>query len=106
MAEPRKVIDGVRDFRTQDERYGDAFTDYVRLKTTNRNLPGQAGEVTHILATMSYEDLISDLDETQLDLVGPLETDGVVGAEVRVGGCAFPRCDMPVPPCTAHHIIF
>ncbi|WP_229908214.1 DUF222 domain-containing protein, partial [Amycolatopsis oliviviridis] len=49
MAKPHKAIDGVRDPRTQDERYGDAFTDYVRLKTTSRNLPGQAGEATHIL---------------------------------------------------------
>ncbi|MEU3768227.1 DUF222 domain-containing protein [Amycolatopsis keratiniphila] len=54
MAKPHKAIDGIRDARTQDERYGDAFTDYVRLKTTSRNLPGQAGEATHILVTMSY----------------------------------------------------
>ncbi|WP_410665230.1 DUF222 domain-containing protein [Amycolatopsis sp. lyj-84] len=69
MAKPHKATDGVRDSRTQDERYGDAFTDYVRLKTTSRNLPGQAGEATHILITMSYEDLTNDLGEAHLDLV-------------------------------------
>ncbi len=141
MAKPHKAIDGVRDSRTQDERYGDAFTDYVRLKTTSRNLPGQAGEATHILVTMSYEDLISDLGEAHLDLVGPISaTDarilacdarvrpGVLGTAsepldigrskrtvslaqkyaltIRDGGCAFPGCDMPVPRCTAHHIVF
>ncbi|GAB3711246.1 HNH endonuclease signature motif containing protein [Amycolatopsis oliviviridis] len=141
MAKPHKAIDGVRDSRTQDERYGDAFTDYVRLKTTSRNLPGQAGEATHILVTMSYEDLINDLGEAHLDLVGPISaTDarilacdarvrpGVLGTAgepldigrskrtvslaqkyaltIRDGGCAFPGCDMPVPRCTAHHIVF
>ncbi|WET83323.1 DUF222 domain-containing protein [Amycolatopsis sp. QT-25] len=54
MAKPHKATDGVRDSRTQDERYGDAFTDYVRLKTTSRDLPGQAGEATHILVTTSW----------------------------------------------------
>ncbi|OXM56707.1 HNH endonuclease [Amycolatopsis thailandensis] len=141
LAKPHKAIDGVRDSRTQDERYGDAFTDYVRLKTTSRNLPGQAGEATHILVTMSYEDLINDLGEARLDLVGPISaTDarilacdarvrpGVLGTAgepldigrskrtvslaqkyaltIRDGGCAFPGCDMPVPRCTAHHIVF
>ncbi|WP_410659012.1 DUF222 domain-containing protein [Amycolatopsis sp. lyj-112] len=141
MAKPHKAIDGVRDSRGQDERYGDAFADYVRLKTTSRNLPGQAGEATHILVTMSYEDLISDLGTAHLDLVGPISaTDarvlacdarvrpGVLGAAgepldigrskrtvslaqkyaltIRDGGCAFPGCDMPVPRCTAHHIVF
>ncbi len=141
MAKPHKAIDGVRDARTQDERYGDAFTDYVRLKTTSRNLPGQAGEATHILVTMSYEDLIRDIGEAHLDLVGPISaTDarilacdarvrpGVLGTAgepldigrskrtvslaqkyaltIRDGGCAFPGCDMPVPRCTAHHIVF
>ncbi len=141
MAKPHKAIDGVRDSRTQDERYGDAFTDYVRLKTTSRNLPGQAGEATHILVTMSYEDLIRDIGEAHLDLVGPISaTDarilacdarvrpGVLGTAgepldigrskrtvslaqkyaltIRDGGCAFPGCDMPVPRCTAHHIVF
>ncbi|WP_410657278.1 DUF222 domain-containing protein [Amycolatopsis sp. lyj-112] len=141
LAKPHKAIDGVRDSRGQDERYGDAFTDYVRLKTTSRNLPGQAGEATHILVTMSYEDLISDLGAAHLDLVGPISaTDarilacdarvrpGVLGTAgepldigrskrtvslaqkyaltIRDGGCSFPGCDMPVPRCTAHHIVF
>ncbi|MFI9452291.1 DUF222 domain-containing protein [Amycolatopsis sp. NPDC052450] len=141
MAKPHKAINGVRDSRTQDERYGDAFTDYVRLKTTSRNLPGQAGEATHILVTMSYDDLIRDIGEAHLDLVGPISaTDarilacdarvrpGVLGTAgepldigrskrtvslaqkyaltLRDGGCAFPGCDMPVPRCTAHHIVF
>ncbi|OKA08620.1 HNH endonuclease signature motif containing protein [Amycolatopsis regifaucium] len=141
MAKPHKAIAGVRDSRSQDERYGDAFTDYVRLKTTSRNLPGQAGEATHILVTMSYEDLIRDIGEAHLDLVGPISaTDarilacdarvrpGVLGTAgepldigrskrtvslaqkyaltIRDGGCAFPGCDMPVPRCTAHHIVF
>ncbi|WP_414944422.1 DUF222 domain-containing protein [Amycolatopsis sp. cmx-11-32] len=141
MAKPHKAIDGIRDSRTQDERYGDAFTDYVRLKTTSRNLPGQAGEATHILVTMSYEDLIRDIGEAHLDLVGPISvTDarilacdarvrpGVLGTAgepldigrskrtvslaqkyaltIRDGGCTFPGCDMPVPRCTAHHLVF
>ncbi|HET6288205.1 MAG TPA: hypothetical protein VFG15_15835 [Amycolatopsis sp.] len=72
MVKPHKAVDGVRDSRTQDERYGDAFTDYVRWKTTSRNLPGQAGEATHILVTMSYDDLIRDIGEAHLDLVGPI----------------------------------
>ncbi|MFC3456119.1 DUF222 domain-containing protein, partial [Amycolatopsis speibonae] len=86
MAKPYKAINGVRDSRTQDERYGDAFTDYVRLKTTSRNLPGQAGEATHILITMSYEDLINDLGEAHLDLVGPISaTDArILACDARV----------------------
>ncbi|MEV6907676.1 DUF222 domain-containing protein [Amycolatopsis sp. NPDC051071] len=141
LAKPHKAVDGVRDSRTQAERYGDAFSDYVRLKTSSRNLPGQAAESTHILVTMSYEDLIKDLGQAHLDLVGPISaTDarilacdarvrpGVLGTAgepldigrskrtvslaqkyaltIRDGGCAFPGCDMPVPRCTAHHIVF
>ncbi|WET78754.1 DUF222 domain-containing protein [Amycolatopsis sp. QT-25] len=86
MAKPHKAVDGVRDSRTQDERYGDAFTDYVRLKTTSRNLPGQADEATHILVTMSYDDLIRDLGEACLDLVGPISaTDArILACDARV----------------------
>jgi hypothetical protein len=72
LAKPHKAEDGERDPRTQAERYGDAFGDYVRLKTASPDLPGQAGESTHILITMSYEDLMRDLSEAQLELVGPL----------------------------------
>ncbi|WP_340683563.1 DUF222 domain-containing protein [Amycolatopsis coloradensis] len=112
---------------------------YARLKTTSWNLPGQAGEATHILVTMSYDDLIRDLGEAHLDLVGPISaTDarilacdarvrpgvlGTAGEPLDIGrskrtvslaqkyaltirDCAFPGCDMPVPRCTAHHIVF
>lgn len=72
LAKPRKAEDGVRDPRTQAERYGDAFGDYVRMKTASPDLPSQAGESTHILITMSYEDLMRDLGEAQLELAGPL----------------------------------
>jgi hypothetical protein len=73
LAKPhKKTEDGEKDPRTQAERYGDAFGDYVRMKTASPDLPSQAGESTHILITMSYEDLMRDLSEAQLELVGPL----------------------------------
>ncbi|MEU3621799.1 HNH endonuclease [Amycolatopsis coloradensis] len=86
LAKPHKAVDGVRDSRTQAERYGDAFSDYVRLKTASPDLPGQAGESTQILITMSYEDLMRDLGQAHLDLVGPINaTDArILACDARI----------------------
>ncbi len=100
LAKPHKTIDGVRDDRNQDERYGDAFADYVRLKTSSRNLPGQAGEATHILITMSYNDLIRDIGEAHLDLVGPISaTDARISPATPASGQVFSA--PPVNPSTS-----
>ncbi len=86
LAKPRKAVDGVRDSRTQAERHGDAFSDYVRLKTASPELPGQAGESTQILITMSYDDLVNDLGQAHLDLVGPINaTDArILACDARI----------------------
>ncbi|MEU3628257.1 HNH endonuclease [Amycolatopsis coloradensis] len=82
LAKPHKAIDGVRDSRSQGERYGDAFADYVRLKTASPDLPGQAGESTQILVTMAYEDLMNEVGDGLLDLVGPISA-----TDVRILAC-------------------
>ncbi|WP_410661131.1 DUF222 domain-containing protein [Amycolatopsis sp. lyj-112] len=86
LAKPHKAVDGVRDPRTQAERYGDAFSDYVRLKTASPDLPGQAGESTQILITMSYDDLMNELGTAHLDLVGPINaTDArILACDARI----------------------
>jgi hypothetical protein len=40
------------------------------MKTASPDLPGQAGESTHILITMSYEDLMNDLSEASPNSAG------------------------------------
>ncbi len=82
LAKPHKTVDGVRDSRGQGERYGDAFADYVRLKTASPDLPGQTGEPTQILVTMAYEDLMNEVGDGLLDLVGPISA-----TDVRILAC-------------------
>ncbi len=82
LAKPHKAVDGVRDSRSQGERYGDAFADYVRLKTASPDLPGQAGESTQILVTMDYDDLMNEVGDGVLDLVGPISA-----TDVRILAC-------------------
>ncbi|WP_181774573.1 HNH endonuclease signature motif containing protein [Amycolatopsis pittospori] len=82
LAKPHKAVDGVRDPRTQGERYGDAFSDYVRMKTASPDIPSQAGESTQILVTMAYDDLMNEVGDGLLDLVGPISA-----TDVRILAC-------------------
>jgi Domain of unknown function (DUF222) len=72
MAKPKPATAEGRDQRTQWERYGDAFGDFVRIGMGNPNLPTQAGDTTHIVVTISYDDLRSGLGTACLDLVGDI----------------------------------
>jgi hypothetical protein len=83
LAKPRPTTeDEGRDQRSQWERLGDAFADFVRIGATSPALPTQAGDATHIVVTLSYDDLRAGLGRACLDLVGDISA-----AEARILAC-------------------
>ncbi|HEY2089211.1 MAG TPA: DUF222 domain-containing protein [Mycobacterium sp.] len=68
---PANDVEG-RDQRSQWERYGDAFSEFVRIGMGNPDLPTLAGDTTHIVVTLSYDQLMSGLGTACLDLVGDI----------------------------------
>jgi hypothetical protein len=53
----RRTSDEGPDFRSPQERYGDAFSDVIDLALNAPDLPMQAGERAHVMVTVSLEDL-------------------------------------------------
>ncbi|MCU1681136.1 MAG: endonuclease, partial [Amycolatopsis sp.] len=72
MAKPKPANEEGRDQRSQWERYGDAFSEFVRIGMGNPDLPNQAGDTTHIVVTLSYDQLLTGLGRACLDLVGDI----------------------------------
>ena len=53
----RRTADDGGDFRSPQERYGDAFSDAIDLALNTPDLPTQAGERAHVMVAISLEDL-------------------------------------------------
>jgi hypothetical protein len=61
-----------RDSRSQAERQGDALAEVLRLALGTPELPTHAGDRTHIVVTLTYDDLRTGLGTACLDLVGDI----------------------------------
>jgi len=81
LAERRSSDEGA-DFRSPQERYGDAFSDAVDLALNSPDLPMQAGERAHVMVAVSLEDLKSGVGEATLG-----DTGTMTAAEARVHAC-------------------
>ncbi len=73
---------GADDFRSPQERYGDAFSDALDLALNSPELPTQAGERVHVLVAVSLSDLRSGLGAATLG-----DTGLVSAAEARMHAC-------------------
>ncbi|MFD9890606.1 DUF222 domain-containing protein [Amycolatopsis sp. NPDC059027] len=83
LAKPRPANEEEgRDTRTQWERRGCAFSELVRMWAEHPDLPTQAGEATHIVVTVSLEELRSGIGQATLDLLGE-----ITAAEARRLAC-------------------
>lgn len=81
LAERRCSDDGA-DFRSPQERYGDAFSDAVDLALNSPDLPTQAGERAHVMVAVSLADLKSGVGQATLG-----DTGTMTAAEARVHAC-------------------
>ncbi|UOX89584.1 HNH endonuclease [Amycolatopsis sp. FBCC-B4732] len=81
LAERRHADDGP-DWRSPQERYGNAFSDAVDLALDSRDLPMQAGERAHVLVAVSLADLKSGLGQATLG-----DTGSMSAAEARIHAC-------------------
>ncbi|WP_328614771.1 HNH endonuclease [Amycolatopsis sp. NBC_00355] len=81
LAERRTADDGA-DFRSPQERYGDAFSDAVDLALNSPDLPTQAGERAHVMVAVSLADLRSGVGRATLG-----DTGTMTAAEARVHAC-------------------
>ncbi|MFG1643978.1 DUF222 domain-containing protein [Amycolatopsis sp. NPDC049252] len=81
LAERRSSDEGA-DFRSPQERYGDAFSDAVDLALNSPDLPMQAGERAHVMVAVSLEDLKSGVGRATLGDTGTMSA-----AEARVHAC-------------------
>jgi hypothetical protein len=72
LAKPRAATAEGRDQRTQWQRYGDAFGEFVRIGMANPEHPTQAGDSTHVVVTLSYDQLLTGLGKACLDLAGDI----------------------------------
>jgi hypothetical protein len=81
LAERRSSDDGA-DFRSPQERYGDAFSDAVDLALNSPDLPMQAGERAHVMVAVSLDDLKSGVGQATLG-----DTGTMTAAEARVHAC-------------------
>ncbi|WIY00757.1 DUF222 domain-containing protein [Amycolatopsis mongoliensis] len=81
LAERRRVDDGP-DFRSPQERYGDAFSDAIDLALNSPDLPMQAGERAHVMVAVSLEDLKSGVGQATLG-----DTGRISAAEARIHAC-------------------
>ena len=83
MAKPHAATEEEgRDDRTQRERYGDAFTTFVRLGMAHPDIPNQAGETVHVVVTVTLDNLMTGLGTACLDLVGE-----ITATEARMLAC-------------------
>jgi hypothetical protein len=78
----RRTGDEGPDFRSPQERYGDAFSDAVDLALNSPDLPMQAGERAHVMVAVSLEDLKSGVGKATLGDTGTMSA-----AEARVHAC-------------------
>ncbi|MEU7789117.1 DUF222 domain-containing protein [Amycolatopsis sp. NPDC049159] len=81
LAERRTSDDG-GDFRSPQERYGDAFSDAIDLALNSPELPTQAGERAHVLVAVSLSDLQSGLGSATLG-----DTGLISAVEARIHAC-------------------
>jgi hypothetical protein len=81
LAERRSSDEGA-DFRSPQERYGDAFSDAVDLALNSPDLPMQAGERAHVMVAVSLADLKSGVGQATLG-----DTGIMTAAEARVHAC-------------------
>ncbi len=73
---------GADDFRSPQERYGDAFSDALDLALNSPELPAQAGERVHVMVAVSLTDLRSGLGTATLG-----DTGLISAADARVHAC-------------------
>ncbi|WP_410620250.1 DUF222 domain-containing protein [Amycolatopsis sp. cmx-8-4] len=78
----RRCSDEGADFRSPQERYGDAFSDAVDLALNSPDLPTQAGERAHVMVAVSLADLKSGVGQATLG-----DTGTMTAAEARVHAC-------------------
>jgi hypothetical protein len=78
----RRTSDEGADFRSPQERYGDAFSDVIDLALNAPDLPMQAGERAHVMVTASLEDLKTGVGKAILGDTGTMSA-----AEARIHAC-------------------
>ena len=78
----RRTADDGGDFRSPQERYGDAFSDAIDLALNTPDLPTQAGERAHVMVAVSLEDLRSGIGQATLG-----DTGRISAAEARIHAC-------------------
>ncbi|MFI5586068.1 DUF222 domain-containing protein [Amycolatopsis sp. NPDC051758] len=78
----RRTADDGGDFRSPQERYGDAFSDAINLALNTPDLPTQAGERAHVMVAVSLEDLRSGIGRATLG-----DTGRISAAEARIHAC-------------------
>ncbi|MFI5592193.1 DUF222 domain-containing protein [Amycolatopsis sp. NPDC051758] len=78
----RRTADDGGDFRSPQERYGDAFSDAIDLALNTPDLPTQAGERAHVMVAISLEDLRSGIGQATLG-----DTGRISAAEARIHAC-------------------
>jgi len=78
----RRTADDGGDFRSPQERYGDAFSDAIDLALNTPELPTQAGERAHVMVAVSLKDLRSGIGQATLG-----DTGRISAAEARLHAC-------------------
>ena len=78
----RRTADDGPDFRSPQERYGDAFSDAIDLALNTPDLPKQAGERAHVMVAVSLKDLQSGIGQATLG-----DTGTISAAEARIHAC-------------------
>ncbi|MFI5592105.1 DUF222 domain-containing protein [Amycolatopsis sp. NPDC051758] len=78
----RRTGDEGPDFRSPQERYGDAFSDVLDLALNAPEVPTQAGERAHVMVAVSLRDLQSGLGSAILGDTGLMSA-----AEARLHAC-------------------
>jgi hypothetical protein len=78
----RRTADDGGDFRSPQERYGDAFSDAIDLAFNSPDLPKQAGERAHVMVAVSLKDLQSGIGQATLG-----DTGRISAAEARIHAC-------------------
>ncbi|WP_439386651.1 DUF222 domain-containing protein [Amycolatopsis lexingtonensis] len=73
---------GADDFRSPQERYGDAFSDTLDLALNSPDLPAQAGERVHVMVAVSLSDLRSGFGAATLG-----DTGLISAADARIHAC-------------------
>ncbi|MFD8495046.1 DUF222 domain-containing protein [Amycolatopsis sp. NPDC059657] len=83
LAKPRPATEEEgRDTRSQWERLGDAFAEFVQIGMGNPKIPTQAGDSVHLVVTVGLEELKTGIGRACLDLVGDISA-----TEARILAC-------------------